>query len=127
MTPQERKVMELALEALNDMACWQEGREVDMGFDEPYAADTSRKAITAIKEALAHPEQYPHIAISPKIVGYVAPRPTWVGLTDEEIEEIENEYIVDYRIPAGSAWNFAKDIEFKLKQKNGYAEEKNNG
>ena len=39
-------------------------------------------------------------------------------LTDDEIAEIENEYIVDYRIPAGSAWNFAKDIETKLKQKN---------
>jgi len=43
----------------------------------------------------------------------------WVGLTDEQISEIENEYIVDYRIPAGSAWNFAKDIEAKLKEKNG--------
>ena len=52
----ERKALNIALEALNDMACWKEGREVDMGFDEPYAADTSRKAITAIKEALAQPE-----------------------------------------------------------------------
>ena len=43
----------------------------------------------------------------------------WVGLTDEEISEIEDEYIVDYRIPAGSAWNFAKDLEDKLKEKNG--------
>jgi hypothetical protein len=43
---------------------------------------------------------------------------TWVGLTDEEIAEVEDEYIVDYRIPAGSAWNFAKDIEAKLKEKN---------
>jgi hypothetical protein len=46
------------------------------------------------------------------------PQRTWVGLTDEEIEEVEDEYIVDYRIPAGSAWNFAKDIEAKLKEKN---------
>jgi len=45
----------------------------------------------------------------------------WVGLTDEEIGEIEDEYIVDYRIPAGSAWNFAKDIEAKLREKNGAA------
>jgi len=49
---------------------------------------------------------------------YVAPQRTWVGLTDEEIAEVEDEYIVDYRIPAGSAWNFAKDIESKLKGKN---------
>ena len=46
------------------------------------------------------------------------PQRTWVGLTDEEIAEVEDEYIVDYRIPAGSAWNFAKDIEAKLKEKN---------
>jgi hypothetical protein len=42
----------------------------------------------------------------------------WVGLTDEEIAEVEDEYIVDYRIPAGSAWNFARAIEAKLKEKN---------
>ena len=53
------EALKLALEALNDMACWKEGREVDMGFDEPYAADTSRKAITAIIEALAQSEQEP--------------------------------------------------------------------
>ena len=43
----------------------------------------------------------------------------WVGLTDEEIAEIEDGYIVDYRIPAGCGWNFAKDIEAKLREKNG--------
>jgi hypothetical protein len=43
----------------------------------------------------------------------------WVGLTDEEIAIVEDEYIVDYRIPAGSAWNFARAIEAKLKEKNG--------
>ena len=45
--------------------------------------------------ALAQPEQYPQIAISPEIVGYVAPQRTWVGLTDEEILEVwkENEKV----------------------------------
>jgi hypothetical protein len=52
-------------------------------------------------------------------VGEVGVWGEWVGLTDEEISEIEDEYIVDYRIPAGSAWNFAKDLEAKLKEKNG--------
>ncbi len=42
----------------------------------------------------------------------------WVGLTDEEIAEIENEYTVNHRIPAGCAWNFARSIEAKLKEKN---------
>lgn len=49
-----KEALKLAMEALNDMACWKEGREVDMGFDEPYAADTSRKALTAIDQALAN-------------------------------------------------------------------------
>jgi len=35
-----------------------------------------------------HPEQYPQIAISPEIVGYVAPQRTWVELTDEEINQL---------------------------------------
>jgi hypothetical protein len=48
----------------------------------------------------------------------IQPQRIWVGLTDEEIAEVEDEYIVDYRIPAGSAWNFAKDIEAKLRSKN---------
>ena len=48
----------------------------------------------------------------------IAPKRPWVGLTDDEISEIEDEYIVDYRIPAGSAWNFAQAIEAKLKEKN---------
>ena len=42
----------------------------------------------------------------------------WVGLTDEEIAEIEDEYTVNHRIPAGCAWNFARAIEAKLKEKN---------
>ena len=40
---------------------------------------------------------------------------TWVGLTDDEIALIN----ADYPLPQG----FAKAIEAKLKQKNGYAEE----
>ena len=38
--------------------------------------------------ALAQLEQYPQIAISPEIVGYVAPKCTWVGLTNKEFAEI---------------------------------------
>jgi hypothetical protein len=36
-----------------------------------------------------HPEQYPQIAISPEMVGYVTPQRTWVGLTDEEIKAFD--------------------------------------
>ena len=81
MTPQERKVMELALEALE--------RSVATCFDQ-YAHQQVmsqpdhfiNKAITAIKESLAQSEKYPQIAINPEIVGYVAPQRK--PLTDEQ-------------------------------------------
>ena len=45
---------------------------------------------------------------------------TWVGLTNEEINKTLKIYEQDY------GWiSFAKAIEAKLKQKNGFAEEKN--
>lgn len=43
---------------------------------------------------------------------------TWVSLTDEEIDAIADEFIVDYRIPAGSHYDFARAIEAKIKEKN---------
>ena len=39
------------------------------------------------------------------------PPPQRKPLSDEQIEEIAEGYLVDYRIPAGCAWNFARDIE----------------
>ena len=50
--------------------------------------------------------------------GKMSSQRKWVGLTDEEIAEIEDEYTVNHRIPAGCAWNFARAIEAKLKEKN---------
>ena len=66
------------------------------------------------------PEPKPHVwfDFSNVPLDATSPQREWVGLTDEEISEIEDEYIVDYRIPAGSAWNFARDIEAKLREKN---------
>jgi hypothetical protein len=46
------------------------------------------------------------------------PKREWVELTDEAITEVEDEFIVDYRIPAGSAWNFARAVEAKSKELN---------
>jgi hypothetical protein len=44
----------------------------------------------------------------------------WVGLTDDEIDKTLRVYEQDY------GWiSFAKAIEAKLKQKNGFAKEKN--
>ena len=50
------------------------------------------------------------------------PQRTWVGLTDEEISEVLGSDIHDE--PSGEL-RFIRAIEVKLKQKNGYAEEKN--
>ncbi len=43
------------------------------------------------------------------------PQRTWVGLTDEEREQVINTNT------ATGLWHMAKDIEAKLKEKNGYA------
>jgi len=81
-------------------------------------------AIKALEEALAKQEQrsdseqlsepdYKTLAIQ------LQQQRTWVGLTDEEILSIG--------CMSDKTWMllFAKAIEAKLKQKNGYAEEKN--
>ena len=122
-----QEALKLALDAL----------ENHTAIKHPQQIHYRDKAITAIKEALAQ-EQEPVAVVDvhefydncanfsllqklPKgkhTLYNIPPQRTWVGLTDEQIAEIENEYIVDYRIPAGSAWNFAKDIEAKLKEKN---------
>ena len=96
------------------------------------------EAITAIKEALAQPEQEPVAYINveqrklewakymswdtptvvnlPKIPLYTTPpQRTWVGLTDEEIEDLakkHNGIFYDCDI------EFAQAIEAKLKEKN---------
>jgi hypothetical protein len=44
------------------------------------------------------------------------PQRTWVGLTDEEISELSKGHIVRS--------TYARAIEAKLKEKNGFAEEK---
>ena len=48
------------------------------------------------------------------------PQRTWVGLTDEEITSVANN-----SHPLNGVRSFARAIEAKLKQKNGFAEEKN--
>ena len=63
------------------------------------------KAITTIKEALA--------------------QRTWVGLEGEEIRKSWEEATKPDRSTMTMITSFARAIEAKLKQKNGYAEEKN--
>jgi hypothetical protein len=108
----------------------------------------AKQAITAIKAALAQPEQEPvawRIKVETKLrdgsldVGYqprnekmsaydeplyTHPQRTWVGLTDEEVDKAWRS--VDYTVP----WeqhriDIAKAIEAKLRQKNHVAQETN--
>ena len=158
----QEEALRMALEAL-------EADELDM-VDDGSGNMVFRKeqAITAIKEALAQPEQImqdstcsttlrlqgkpyprtckkcglgpciaqpsaqpeqepvaweqfypdigkPQIAINSEIVGYVAPQRTWVGLTNNELQPIADEYRILF---GGWVEDFARAIEAKLKDKN---------
>ena len=114
----EREALKLALEALEDS---------EDQLAKPYSTDV-RRAITAIKEALAQPEQEP-VAWKDKTYGNLhhqdfgnsiplyttPPQRTWVGLTDEDLEPMCD----DWRIIFGPyVHDFSKAIEAKLKEKN---------
>ena len=132
-----KEALKLALEALDNLAAWTDG-EVGGHMDEPYSAEVARRTITAIKEALAQPEQEPVAFINveqrklewakymswdtptvvnlPKIPLYTTPpQRTWVGLTDKEIDVLwfkakdKDNSIIKH---------FARAIEAKLKEKN---------
>jgi len=117
------------------------------------ATEKHKQTITAIKQALAAPVQEPvgwisnkdfepiririmqeayELADSNNPEGYnaikvmcgdvqkmLSPQRTWVSLTDEEIQECLQ------GLPTQTIDVYARRIDAKLKQKNGYAEEKN--
>jgi hypothetical protein len=121
------EALKQALEALNDLAAWNDG-EVGGHMDEPYAAEAARRTITSIKEALAQPEQKPvglieslkdaqpccgeyqtcWRACTPR--GKFLAQRTWVGLTDEEVMEIAFNFDVPSLV--------VRTVEAKLKEKN---------
>ena len=124
-----KEALKMALEALEEPK-------------EHFAKHRRLEAITAIKEALAQPEQEPVAwmdkdgdVLSASIVDgkglrniplyTTPPQRTWVGLTDEE----RNNCLVDADpcecLADPEAEELMRCIEAKLKQKNGYAEEKN--
>ena len=107
------EALKLALEALGNT--WTEPKS------EQYKIE--KEAITAIKEALAQPEQEPvaweqfypdigkpQIAFNSEVIGYVAPQRTWVGLTAKEKHE--------FRYSHMTTADFIECIEAKLKDKN---------
>ena len=50
---------------------------------------------------------------------------TWVGLTDEDIWEAYMESPLELDCSTDELYAFSRTVEAKLKQKNGYSEEKN--
>ena len=102
----KNEALKLALEVLENTTPTGFNMETDKRFYD---------AITAIKEALAQPEQYPQIAINPEIVGYVAPQRAWVGLTQDELNMIGDS------MRTWNSWTITDvyfAIEAKLKEKN---------
>ena len=133
------EALKLALEALNDLSAWNDG-EVGGHMDEPYSAEVARRTITAIKEALAQPEQEPvawmfqhdetgrmnyvsdgihdptmFLGMNPRYalvcpLYTTPPQRTWVGLTAKEKHE--------FRYSHMTTADFIEAIEAKLKEKN---------
>jgi hypothetical protein len=87
-------------------------------------------AITALRQAIEQAEkQEPVIDKSAAIriatvLGWTPPR-QWVGLTDEEIDVIYEAHHNQYGECETPNFGYERAIEAKLKEKNGYAEEKN--
>jgi hypothetical protein len=104
-----------------------EALKLALGFVEEHARHwtgvgrSGRDVVTAVKEALAQPEQEP-VAIADGTFNHncpvgtplytTPPQRTWVGLTDEERGECINANF------GTGLWFMAKDIEAKLKSKN---------
>jgi len=82
-----------------------------------YTIGDRDKAITAIKQALAAPVREPvanHYVDGGHLVYPTAQR-TWVGLTNNELQPIADEYRILF---GGWVEDFARAIEDKLKEKN---------
>jgi hypothetical protein len=108
------------------------------------SAEKMHKAIAAIKEALTQPEQEPVVCCqqydtclqpcTPR--GEHLAQRTWVGLTNEEAMDVtrkEGHELLDFIYEYGTGSEgveerivaICKAIEVRLKQNNGYSEEKN--
>jgi len=122
------EALKLALEALEanqpvNYCVNSKGEKFPMSVADPFKFQRCAEAITAIKEALAQPEQKPDIypeeayEMGLEAIAYYAapPQRTWVGLTGEDFSAIK--FSVEMRFPAefraGARW-----AEAKLKEKN---------
>ena len=140
-----QEALKLALDALKTELSidWTNNDEFNKSAEKMY------KAIAAIKEALAQPEQEPVATVTSETGADItmswwhepalpigtklytsSPQRTWVGLADDEMEatfiECGGKWNGDFwKIEDADFYPFLRTIEAKLKQKNGFAEEKN--
>ena len=110
------KAMLLAMTKMNQAIA-------NLESQEPVAWRTCVEGIwfTAGKKAVLHKELVSinsNAEIEPLYI--LPPQRTWQGLTDEEIASVANN-----NHPLNGIRSYARAIEAKLKQKNGFAEEKN--
>jgi hypothetical protein len=137
----DKEAMAMALDALETEVSidWTNNDEFNA------SAEKMHEAITALKERLAQPEQEPvptledleqeiyqntRNFISRDVMEWMLrryyttpPQRTWVGLTGEDVAKAYDDY-QSGRFSAGFM-GAIRSIEAKLKQKNGFAEEKN--
>jgi len=73
--------------------------------------------LEARQEMQRRNRKFPHNKRKVKALYDTSPQRTWVGLTDEEFDELDKEDL--------SLREFVQAIDDRLKQKNGYTEEKN--
>ena len=109
----KNEALKLALEALTN-AYWPNESDLMPSHNFRECAE----AITAIKEALAQPEQTPYITMPPSTPMWSIPlQRTWVGLTEKDICEaaVKSQEGIS---PRDDTLRFAIAIEAKLKEKN---------
>ena len=117
------EALKLALEAMEYAdACLK--KQLTMKYKHEYAQDLLLEAGTAIKEALAQPEQPKvrtgncfRVGVCASEGHKIAPQRTWVGLTDKEIDELWMSHHDDFG-NALSATGYERAIEAALKAKN---------
>jgi hypothetical protein len=112
-----KEALKLGLEALCVAVEPKKGKVYAREFEPIDCFAMHEQAITAIKEALAQPEQEPVAWLTEERYAqlHTAQR-TWVGLTDKEMMQI----YIDLKSVAGfySVEKYARDIEAKLRSKN---------
>lgn len=85
-------------------------------------AAKEREALAQTQEPVAREQFYPdidkpQIAFNAEVIGYVAPQRTWVGLTDEEIDQ--GLVRTNYAMQTAGAWRDGVDWAIKqLRKKN---------